>query len=154
MEFLQALTHSHVPLAIFFSSSNNLLKTKLGILNINLPHPDTYLGVISSILTTFKHGMFIINYSIRLWQGKWNTRNYNGQGCCEGTQIGTFILYIHDHLVQQFILGKQFFQLHSHNNPICFRNFKNAHCDMIRLPFFVDVINNQHKNIKAGPRHP
>jgi hypothetical protein len=141
-------------LDIFLNPSNNLLEKRLGILNRNLPHPNTYLGVINNILTTFRHGMFITNYNIRFWQGKWSTRNNNGQGRCEGTQIGTLILHICNHFVQQFILGKQFLQLHNHNNPHCFNNLKNALCDMIGLPIFVDVINNQCKNIKSDPGHP
>ncbi len=138
----------------FFNLSNNLLEKILGMFNKNLPHPNTYLGVISNILTAFRHGILITNCNIRLWQGKWSTRNNNGQGHCEGTQIGTLILHIFNHFVQQFILGKQFLQLHNHNNPLCFNNFKNALCDMIGLPIFVDVINNQCKNIKADLGHP
>jgi len=139
---LQILPHSTI-----FHLNNSLLERKINILNWNLSHSTTYLEVISSKIITFWYGMHMIIGP---------TKSYDN---CNGTQDTIFIkaimrvfkltpsslMYASSYLATHI--------LHSHGNPCCFMNIKQSNSDMTCFPFFVDVIYNQHKNIKTFLRH-
>jgi hypothetical protein len=135
------------PLSTFLYSSNNFLKKKKRNFIWDLFHSTTHFEIFNSILTTFWHNMPKMIGNIKLWQLEWNTKDML-------VKVGVFKFthMLHD-LVQHLIMNKQIPKLNIHGNLKCFPNLKNAHSKITWNPSFVDVIDNQCKNIKASLGH-